>query len=234
MPQSDVPGEQTSPTQPFPTKPPAFTPQGVSLDDAFDLTPELKAAAQAEMKKYRIGPLFTPPSMQGTITRPERLGRRELGRRRLRSRDRHALREERRAWRRRTDSARSIVPLPARGPRRVDAGLRRTAALPAAFNNGVIPFFKPPYAQLIAINLNTGTIAWRVPFGDMPALREDLPKLGVPKCPTNSGAQGPPGAIVTKGGLVFIGGGDAAFHAIDKATGHDLWSAPRPRPPGRR
>ena len=70
VPQSDVPGEETSPTQPFPTQPPAFTEQGVTLDDAFDLTPELKAEAQAEMKKYRMGPLYTPPSMQGTITRP--------------------------------------------------------------------------------------------------------------------------------------------------------------------
>ena len=70
VPQSDVPGEETSPTQPFPTKPPAFTEQGVTLDDAFDLTPELKAEAQAEMKKYRMGPLYTPPSMEGTIVRP--------------------------------------------------------------------------------------------------------------------------------------------------------------------
>src|SRR5439155_22610346 len=50
VPQSDVPGEETSPTQPFPTKPPPFTEQGATLDDAFDLTPELKAEAQAEMK----------------------------------------------------------------------------------------------------------------------------------------------------------------------------------------
>ena len=70
VPPSDVPGEQTSPTQPFPTKPPPFAAQGVTLDDAFDLTPELKAAAQAEMKKYRIGPLYTPPSLEGTSSGP--------------------------------------------------------------------------------------------------------------------------------------------------------------------
>lgn len=50
--------------------------------------------------------------------------------------------------------------------------------------------------------------------------------MSVPLPPDKLGAQGPPGGIVTKGGLVFIGGGDAAFHAIDKATGLDLWSAP--------
>ena len=64
VPASDVPGEKAWPTQPFPTRPPAFSEQGVTLDDAFDLTPELKAEAQAEMKKYRLGPLFTPPSLQ--------------------------------------------------------------------------------------------------------------------------------------------------------------------------
>jgi quinoprotein glucose dehydrogenase len=77
----------------------------------------------------------------------------------------------------------------------------------------------------VAIDLNQGTIAWRTPFGDMPDLRKELETLGV-KAPEKLGAQGPPGAIVTRGGLIFIGGGDLAFHAIDKATGRDLWSAP--------
>ena len=92
--QSDVPGEKTSPTQPFPTRPPPVSPQGVSLDDAFDLTAELKTAAQAEMQKYRIGPLFTPPSLQGSLIRPSSGGTGELGRRVVRSDDRHAVRED--------------------------------------------------------------------------------------------------------------------------------------------
>src|SRR4029079_6638286 len=86
-------------------------------------------------------------------------------------------------------------------------------ALPAAFNNGVIPFFKPPYAHLTAINLNAGAIAWQGPFGDFPALREYLQKMSVP-VPDKLGAPGPPGAIVTKGGLVFIGGGGASVRQI--------------------
>ena len=67
---SDVPGEKPYPTQPFPSKPPAFVDQGVSLDDANDLTPEIKAMAQEQMRKFRIGPLFTPPSLEGTLQRP--------------------------------------------------------------------------------------------------------------------------------------------------------------------
>src|SRR6185503_7328072 len=67
---TDVPGEKVWPTQPFPTKPPPFSRQGVSLDDANDLTAEIKRQAQVEMRKYRIGPLFTPPSLGGTLQLP--------------------------------------------------------------------------------------------------------------------------------------------------------------------
>ena len=67
-----------------PSRPP-ITEQGVTLDDAFDLTPALKTAAQQELAKYRIGPLFTPPTLQGTVQRPGSDRRRQLGRRRLRS-----------------------------------------------------------------------------------------------------------------------------------------------------
>ena len=70
VPRSDVPGEASWPTQPLPTKPPAFESQGVTLDDAFDATPELKAKAVAELKKYRLGPIYTPPSLQGTVALP--------------------------------------------------------------------------------------------------------------------------------------------------------------------
>ena len=71
---SDVPGEKPYPTQPFPTKPLAFVEQGVLLEDANNLTPEIKAMAQQEMKKFRIGPMFTPPSLAGTLQRPSQGG----------------------------------------------------------------------------------------------------------------------------------------------------------------
>jgi len=57
----DVPAEWYSPTQPFPTKPPAYDRQGVSVDDLIDFTPELRAEAVKFVTKYKIGPLFTPP-----------------------------------------------------------------------------------------------------------------------------------------------------------------------------
>jgi quinoprotein glucose dehydrogenase len=222
VPQSDVPGEQTSPTQPFPTKPPAFTEQGVTLDDAFDLTPELKAEAQAAMKKYRLGPLYTPPSLEGTITRPGVWGGANWGGgafdpdtgmlylKSVGSGGVYRIQKFDRA----NAGARAAE---------VDADYTNRGA-PAGFH-GSLPFFKPPYARLVAIDLKQGTIAWRVPFGDMPSLRDELTTLGV-KAPDRLGAQGPAGAIVTKGGLIFIGGGDQAFHAFDKTDGREVWSAP--------
>jgi quinoprotein glucose dehydrogenase len=61
VPQSDVPGEKTSPTQPFPTKPPPYDHQGVTLDNLIDFTPELRAEALKIAARYKTGPIFTPP-----------------------------------------------------------------------------------------------------------------------------------------------------------------------------
>src|SRR3954469_9859586 len=60
VPQSDVPGEKTSPTQPFPTKPPAYARQSVSVDDLLDFTPELNAEARRVVSRYKLGPMFLP------------------------------------------------------------------------------------------------------------------------------------------------------------------------------
>ena len=64
VPQSDVPGERLSPTQPFPTRPAAFDLQGITEDDLIDFTPELRAEALEIFRQYRSGPIFTPPSVR--------------------------------------------------------------------------------------------------------------------------------------------------------------------------
>src|SRR5258705_9527971 len=67
----DVPGEWYAPTQPFPTKPPAYERQGVSIDDLIDFTPELRAEAVKVAERYKIGPIFTPPvvsKLEGPIS----------------------------------------------------------------------------------------------------------------------------------------------------------------------
>jgi quinoprotein glucose dehydrogenase len=67
VPQSDVPGEKTSPTQPFPTKPPAYARQSVGLDDLIDFTPELNAEARRLVSRYKLGPMFLP----GVVSKTE-------------------------------------------------------------------------------------------------------------------------------------------------------------------
>jgi quinoprotein glucose dehydrogenase len=61
VPQSDVPGEKTSPTQPFPTKPPAYARQSVGVDDLIDFTPDLNAEARRIVSRFKLGPMFLPP-----------------------------------------------------------------------------------------------------------------------------------------------------------------------------
>jgi quinoprotein glucose dehydrogenase len=220
VPGSDVPGEHASPTQPFPTKPPAFSPQGVTLDDAFDLTPELKAEAQAEMKKYRLGPLFTPPSLQGTLGRPGIIGGANWGG--------GAFDPETGILYIKTTNSPAIFRVKktdhsAANPRaaEVDAEWSGDLGAQATFH-GRLPLTKPPYGHVSAIDLNHGTIAWQQPFGDWPELRAN-PALKDVKLPSPLGIGGPQGGIVTKGGLFFVGGEDMSLHAIDKTDGKDLW-----------
>jgi quinoprotein glucose dehydrogenase len=63
VPKGDTPREWYSPTQPFPTRPPAYDGQGLSIDDLIDFTPELRAEAVKLVSRYRLGPIFTPPSV---------------------------------------------------------------------------------------------------------------------------------------------------------------------------
>jgi quinoprotein glucose dehydrogenase len=93
---------------------------------------------------------------------------------------------------------------------------------------GGLPLVKPPYGELVAIDLNKGDIAWRVPFGDTPAIRANPALKGV-GLPERLGAAGASGVIVTKGGLVLGAGGDSALYAFDKATGKELSHVPLDR-----
>ncbi len=230
VPQSDVPGEKSSPTQPFPTRPPPVSPQGVTLDDAFDVTPELKATAQAEMRKYRIGPLFTPPSVQGSLVRPGPGGTVSWGGGSFdpatgmlyvkTSNQFGNLRVQR------YDPKTSRNTL-ARAADQFWIGYELVGAS-SSFNDG-LPLNKPPYAELVAIDMNRGVEAWRVPFGfGEPTLRNHPALKGV-ALPDRLGTPGTPGSIVTAGGLVFAGGGDRALFAFDKQTGREVWNAPLPR-----
>src|SRR5262249_29463867 len=106
----------------------------------------------------------------------------------------------------------------------VDAEMVRVGETSADLPNG-IPLLKPPYGHVVAIDLTTATIRWRVPFGDMPALRKHPALKGATLPP----ALGAAGVLAAAGGLVVAGGGDEAFHALDSATGVEKWRVALPR-----
>jgi quinoprotein glucose dehydrogenase len=218
VPASDVPGESASPTQPAPVGLPVLAPQGVSEDDATDLTPELHRLALEVLRRVRTGPVFTPPSIRGTIVRPGVVGGSDWGGGAYDARTGILYVKV-------NDDPTLVYPdltdadgnVPEVGPN--DAGDE------SLFLQHRIPILKPPYAYLDALDLNHGRMLWQVAFGDNEDVRRH-PALAHAQLPPRLGAVGVSGAIVTAGGLLFVGGGDNVFHAIDVRTGLDLWTYP--------
>jgi quinoprotein glucose dehydrogenase len=223
VPGSDVPGERPSPTQPFPTRPAPFEYQGVTENDLVDFTPEIRAMAVKAVQGFRIGPLFTPPSLEGTIQRPATSGGGnwsgaavdpDTGM--LYVPSRHQF---------------SVVHLSPQDPA-LKGNLRMMQTPPRNPAMGGLPLFKPPYSRMTAINMNTGDHVWMVPTGNgdryrkLPALKDlNLPPLG--------GDVTVAGPLLTKTLLIYpiTSGGrndGPRLIAYDKATGREVGSADLP------
>ena len=227
-----IEGETLSPTQPFPTKPPPFEYQGVTVDDLADFTPEIRAMAIKAVENFQLGPLFSPPTLsydnglQGTIQRPHVGGGAgwagaaadpETGLLYVPSVNRFSV-------------IKYYTPDPAEG-----GNLRYTMrGLAAGIQPRMpqeLPLLKPPYTRTTAIDLNEGDHAWMQPNGDgnrirnHPLLRDlDLPPLG---------GDGRIGLVLTKTLLISAlsaGGTDDGPRLIarDKASGQIVGSVDLP------
>jgi glucose dehydrogenase len=223
VPQSTVPGEQTSPTQPFPLKPPPLAPMSVTKSDLADLTPEHAAYCQDLWEKnnlYNDGPFSVygmDPDRMAVIF-PGREGAGNWG---------GVAFDPKLGYLFGTTAfnAGQIGRL-----LKLDQPNPRGGPYDKIFPHGPSPYqsrfwessngwpcIKPPWAEIFAVNVRTGDIVWRQPFGTVDALAaRGFPNTGAP----NTGPM-----VVTASGLIFIGGtNDGRFRAFDARTGKNLWT----------
>ncbi len=190
-----VPGEKMAPTQPFPTKPPAFERQGITEDDLIDFTPELRAEALEIVKDFVMGPLFTPnivkdsngkkamlqlPSAGGGANWPGASVDPETGYLYVQS-----------------QTFPSAMSLTKTNPAMSDLDYTiNFGGMEGSGGPRGLPLTKPPYRRITAIDLNRGDIAWQVPFGDGPRNHPAIKHLNLP--PLGSFF---PDGVIAEGGI---------------------------------
>lgn len=231
VPQTDVPGEETSATQPFPTQLPALGLQKLTPDDAWGPTPALSAQAKERITKYHNLGIFTPPSLKGSIVYPGNVGGMNWSG--------ASFDPERNLLITNTNRIAALITLfPKSGNthQSVNAAMPRAEVAPqegtpyimsrdyffGVENGQFIMQTKPPWGTLAAVDLKTGQLKWEVPLGFMmdPQKYPDAPKWGS----INFG-----GAITTAGGVAFIAASmDNFIRAFDTNTGQVLWEAGLP------
>jgi quinoprotein glucose dehydrogenase len=223
VPQSDVPGEKTSPTQPIPLAPPPLAPQQFSVNDAWGPTPADRDACREAIRKLRNEGIFTPPSVQGTLAVPGNVGGMNWSG--------YAYDPQNNLLVVNTNNLIARVRLIPREKVNADKEdgefgsqhgtpygmLRRFLQSPSD-----LPCGMPPWGKLIAVDMATGMIRWQIPLGSMQNF---------------GGAHGsvPPGSIslggpiTTEGGLIFIAGTtDSRIRAFNTETGEEIWNAALP------
>ena len=231
-----VPGEWYSPTQPIPTRPKAYSRNGVSVDDLIDFTPDLHNLALQATERYKMGPIFTPPvvvtsSQFGTLSLGATVGGT--------------------SWPGGAyDPETHIFYAPACNACFMVLGLNKPKVEDSdmSYVEGHVGWddlkaqglsvFKPPYGTITAINLDTGEFVWQIAHGETPDVVRNSPALRGLTIP-RTGQEGRAGTVVTKT-LVISGdplfttipshGRGAMLHAYDKKTGAEVGAVYMPAP----
>jgi quinoprotein glucose dehydrogenase len=230
VPKSDADGESASPTQPFPLAPPPLVSQHLTASDAWGINPEEREACRSQMEKLRSDGIFTPPGVQGIIAFPGNLGGMNWSS--------GAFDPERQVFVTNINNLPMEVHLIPRAQYQPVEKAAQQGALraevspqhgtPYGMSRQVLhsplglPCNPPPWGELVAVNLSSGTIAWKVPLGttaDMTgnpaAVVQGTPNLG--------------GPIMTAAGLIFVASAmDNYLRAFDTETGAELWKGSLP------
>lgn len=223
--QDAVDGETLSPTQPFPVVTPPIVPNSLSPDDAFGITWFDRRSCQKRIENSRSEGLFTPPSQQGTILYPFTGGGANWGGAAFdAARNLLVINMSNIAHHitlipaDRIDEAREVFHDQEVSPQTgAPFGMKRETLLSPLG----LPCSPPPWGVIAGIDLASGEIVWRHPFGttedlsSMPSLALGTPNFG--------------GPIITAGGLIFIGAAmDDYLRALDVSTGKQLWQGRLP------
>lgn len=262
VPKGDTPREWYSPTQPFPTKPPAYDGQGLTVDDLIDFTPELRAEAVKLVSRYRLGPIFTPPAVSraegpiATLTMGAQAAATNWPGGSYDPETHTVFVASQTAV-----ATLGLMPAP---PGRSDmpyfqgtvlSGARLTGGsgsdasaapappvseqLSASLTVQGLPLIKPPYSRITAIDLDTGTFRWQVPFGATPNNIRNHPALKGLNLPPMGRQGNNSGTLVTRTLLVAgesnfgptpSGARGAMLRAFDKATGREVGAVYLPAP----
>lgn len=226
VPQGAAPGEELSPTQPFPVLPPPLGPETLTPEDAWGITEADRQWCRERIKSLRSEGIFTPPSLQGSVVYPGNIGGVAWGG--------ASVDSERGVLIANTNRFPFIITLipreryAAEKKAHPNADITPQTGTPYAMRRDILRTRAgvlcnpPPWGTLAAVDLSSGGVRWQVPLGTIPSLSR------VP----GSSAWGSPnlgGSVVTAGGLVFIAAAmDDYLRAFDVETGEELWKGELP------
>ena len=236
VPKSTIPLEEASPTQPFTTAIAPLSPHRFTVDEVWGISDEDKAACRAAIAPLRNEGIFTPPDVKGTVVMPSNIGGAHWGGVAIDVRREIAIVPVNRV-------AAMVQLLPREGFNLRDARAKEDRlgddyeynmmqGTPYVMRRRLLlapsklPCTPPPFGTLVAVDLKTGARKWEVPLGQF--LSPFKPELAA-KIQPDWGSPNLGGAVVTAGGMIFIGAAlDSRLHGYDIETGREIWHATLP------